>query len=153
MIYFKTVQLPEQNTADVEKAIRKYSARREASLDFYSALNFTDTDKMFLGYEHKNDLQITRIKSPMAKYLPTIIANFPSKDFSMYKMRLTFQSLIVLSLVSLFSIILIFQGFKDFDNGGGRIFFGFILLGLIIGLILTEIRLTQNQIEKAVFKS
>lgn len=110
MFYFKTITLYNPENKDIETAIRKFSSRRNTSLDFKSSASYIPSEKYFLGFETDTDLEITRIRTPFERFFPKLILNFPKdKQFTCYQVRYSFLSAIlffVLLIAFILSLVL-----------------------------------------------
>ena len=152
MIYFKKVYFNYEDRTVIEAALRKLSVKRTGTLDLKSSTSDIGTDKYFLGYDAKNALYFTRIRSSVEKLLPKIIFNLPKNetDFS-YKFRLSLFPFILATLFSfglLFCLASLVTGRAQFQD-----FIGFIIFpAFFILLIWLELKITSSRINKAIIK-
>lgn len=149
MIYFSKNTIENFSSESTENAIRKFSAKRNTSLDLKSSSSYTNEDKYFLGLESNNDLKITRIRTNFEAFFPKIIVSFPKvHQFEMYKIRFSILSTIVF-IVLLFAILqsiytLIVD--KEIENDVIPLI---ICFTVFIVLTTLEIKLTKSKIKKA----
>lgn len=154
MLYFKTIPFPENiGQPQLEKALRKYALKRTSVLDFKSCTFNIGLAQMFLGYERKNDLQFTRIKTSFEMLLPKLIIKL-SKDPAAkgYKIRLSAVPLalaIVLGFGVLANIMAIFTGKVSIEP---LVTIGLSLI-VFIFLIHFELKLVIGRVKKALASS
>lgn len=152
MIYFKKVILSSYTTLQIETALRKYALKRKMPLDMdFSSIDI-GTDKYFLGYQGKNSLTFTRIRTRFEFLLPKIIVKIPvnvNNSEAYYKLRLTLISTMVFVAyfaILMLSISLLIAGTSTIDNLTAP----FVLCGIYILLFLLEFKLTTSRINKAI---
>ena len=63
-------------SSKIDEAIRKNSKRSSMILDLSNNISWTSEEKIFLGRESKNKIELTRIKTPLTGILPTLIIVF-----------------------------------------------------------------------------
>jgi len=86
--YFKTYRIDNRISSQIERNIRYTSIKRFADLDFkLSSFYTSEKGKYFLGLEEKENIKITRIRTPLEMILPKIIVCFEKKDCTAYKIR------------------------------------------------------------------
>lgn len=149
MIYFSKNTIENFSSESTENAIRKFSAKRNTSLDLKSSSSYTNEDKYFLGLESNNDLKITRIRTNFEAFFPKIIVSFPKvHQFEMYKIRFSFLSSVVFIglLYALLQSIYILIVDKEFENDVIPLIISFTVF---IVLTIVEIKLTKLKIKKA----
>lgn len=153
MVYFKTKTIDNYETERIENAVRKFSLKRHASLDFISTATYeTDNEKYFLGSENDTYLKIVRLRTPFERILPKLILRFNKKNFSEFQIRYSLISFIVFILLvtaflsGLYQMIIHKQ--TDID---------FVLINvlLIIFALMTSLEfvLTRRKLFKAISKS
>jgi hypothetical protein len=141
MIYFKTVHLNFDNKASVEAAIRKNCIKRTTMLDIKSSISDIGTGKRFFGYEGKDALYFTRIRSSVEQLLPKMIVSLPKNETdSFYRIRLSIFPFL------LYNMIFLIAGKTD----ASALFSILIIDGLFIGLFLLELNITTRRIIKAI---
>jgi len=152
MIYFKKVYFNYKEKAPIEAALRKLSVKRTGGLDLKSSTSDIGTDKYFFGYDGKNALYFTRIRSSVEWLLPKIIFSLPKSETDfLYKFRLSLFPFIFIALFSFglfFSFISLVTGriqFMDFISFA-------IFPALLILLIWLELKITASKIKKAIIK-
>lgn len=149
MIYFKQVSI-DNFLSENENKIRRYSSKRYTSLDLTGSSYHIKDDKCFLGFEGKNDVDITRIRTLFERVLPKLIVSFPKdKGFSVYRMRYSLLSTVVFCVLlfglleGIFTLVTEQEWSSDFLTIA-VLFLGFILLTFL------EMRLTRQLIDKVV---
>lgn len=80
MITIKTVSLSPDEKAELEKALRKFAAKRQTNFDFISSEVSMGTDKILLGYEGNRNVHFTRPRTFVDRYLPKLIINVPQHN-------------------------------------------------------------------------
>jgi hypothetical protein len=150
MFYFKKEILQSVNAESIEIALRKFTAKRNTSLDMQSSSTSMGTDKLFLGLENENSIQITRIRSSLEKFLPKLIIKFDKvAGFNQYKVRYSLLSNVVFAF-TVAAIIL--NSIYSISNGelesGLTTAFIFICLFLLLSAI--EFRLTKLKLKSAI---
>jgi len=150
MFYFTQTNLDNLTTDGVENAIRHFSSKRHTSLDFKSSSSYIQEDKYFLGFEGKNDLKITRIRTPFERFFPKLIISFPKdRQFEIYRIRYSILSSIIfcILLLAVLQSIYSFIMDKEFEND-------FIPLTIVFAIFLSltflEIKLTSRKIQNAI---
>lgn len=151
MLYFKQIPIDDALlTADIESAIRRVSAKREASLDIVTSSSYIREDKYFLGIEGANDLQITRIRTNFERFFPKIIVSFPKdKEFKSFRIRysllstIVFWILLLMVLGNIRLLVVAKEHRSDFISV-------LIIFTLFLCWTLLEIRLTKMKIWKAI---
>ncbi|RZJ48050.1 MAG: hypothetical protein EOO44_21635 [Flavobacterium sp.] len=151
MIYFQTFTLEKGvDKQQFEKAIRKFSSKRTDFLDFKSSTSDFGLSKYFLGYEGKNNLQFTRIRTSFERVLPKLIFNLPKSDeCNYYEVRLSFTATVLLCLLVFLFIVCTFSAFSKNQNYG-VIPTILAVLSLYSLLIFFEIKFTKSRIKKAI---
>ena len=152
MLYFNKVTLAEIDGAKVEAAIRKFAAKRHASLDLQSSATKIGTEKLFLGLENEKSIQVTRLRSTFERFLPKLIIKFDkAKGFSEYRIRFSLLSNIVIAfmlIAVLFNVIYLINN-QEVDSEMASVFVYFFLFLL---LTLVELRLTKAKLKSAIIK-
>ena len=67
MFYFKKIYSSVTDRMQLENALRKAALKKNRPLDFDISSMDMGTDKYFFGYEGKNSLQFTRIRTSFEK--------------------------------------------------------------------------------------
>ncbi len=155
MIYFKSVQLPDNERQVLEKAMRKVAIKRTGSLDFASAEHNMGAEKLFLGFDDKRDIKFTRLHTSLEKLLPKIIISFPKDSTgSGYRLRLGFFPTFFFVLFVLLFLILGILGLVNHDSydvdNYDVIVVPVFFLGVFILLVWLELKLVERQMKKAV---
>ena len=149
MFYFKKVYITNLSKTEVESLLRRASLKRINSLDLTSASSDVGSDKLFLGYNGKSALFLTRLHTSFEKFLPKVIIKFPlDTDECYYQLRLKWLSAII-SIV--LAIVLVFALFQTSTGEASIDALLTMLLTCIIffGLLLLETKITTNRINKA----
>lgn len=162
MFYFKTISINNADPLLVEKAIRNSTKIRNSYLDFLITAVETHDDKIFAGLEKKNRLVITRMKERSKLYVsgnfnprryrsvPTVFVRFKKdKGFSSYQIRLGFFSMMIIFIISFWSVF----GVWRLLNGHielGLLFFGPLFLVIFLLIVYREINKTSSLINKAI---
>ena len=153
MLYFNKVTLAEIDGTKVEAAIRKFAAKRHASLDLQSSATKIGTEKLFLGLENEKSIQVTRLRSTFERFLPKLIIKFDkAKGFSEYRIRFSLLSNIVIAfmlIAVLLNVIYLIKN-QEVDSEMASVvvyFFLFLLLTLV------ELRLTKAKLKSAIIKT
>ncbi|QTE39174.1 hypothetical protein J3L18_08985 [Mucilaginibacter gossypii] len=152
MITIKTVSLSPDEKAELEKALRKFSAKRETNFDFISSEVSMGADKIFLGYEGNRNIHFTRPRTFIDRYLPKLIINLPRNTTDLfYRLRLSNMSTAVLALL----VIGIAAGIISASIGEGTIQAliyppGFLFM-FALGTLL-EYKLSALKVKKAISK-
>lgn len=153
MLYFNKVILAEIDGTKVEAAIRKFAAKRHASLDLQSSSTKIGTEKLFLGLETDKSIQVTRLRSSFERFLPKLIIRFDkAKGFSEYRIRFSLLSNIVIAIIIIaivLNIIYLFTN-RQVDSDIASVFVYFFLFLL---LTLVELRLTKARLKSAIIKT
>ena len=150
MLYFKKIYLPLDEKQALEKAMRKAALKRLTSLDFKSAAMDIGTDKLFLGFDGKEAVQFTRLRTSFEKYFPKIIISIPKNETdNEYKFRYSMLSLVVFAACSVlfFSVAVTVLMQKE---GYDRILIACVPIGVFVLLTLLEVRIVSGKVEKAV---
>ncbi|MFT6320937.1 MAG: hypothetical protein ACJAT4_001866 [Granulosicoccus sp.] len=110
----KTKKLNIPNSDLIEKSIREKTIRSKESLEYFSPASWEGQSKFFHGFECEHKIFLTRIKTPIERFLfPKIIVEFDENDFSNYKLRLSKLSyLIFVLLMGLISMNLFYSLFS-----------------------------------------
>ncbi len=152
MLYFTHIDIDHSNSDVIENAVRAYSSKRHTGLDFKDSSSYIAEDKYFLGFESKDDLQITRIRTPFERFFPKLIVNFSKdKSFETYGIRysllpaILFIFLAISVLINLYYSIFENEELTDVFRMAGLLFV-FILLTFI------ETNMTKQKINKAIEK-
>jgi hypothetical protein len=149
MFYFKKVYVTHLSKTEVESLLRKASLKRINSLDLTSASSDVGSDKLFLGYNGKSALFLTRLHTSLENFLPKVIIKLPlDTDECYYQLRLKGLSAVIsiaLALVLAFAL---------FQTSAGEASIDALLTMLLIcvifsGLLLLEIKITSTRINKA----
>lgn len=149
MIYLKKITLNFEEKQQYEIALRKAALKRHTALDFKSSVTNIGTDKLFLGYDGKDSVQFTRLRSSLEKFLPKIIITISKKDNDDdIKIRLGVLPFIILALFTIVSLATI-VAFLTQKNDFARLIPLLILTGLYILLIISELKITERKIKKA----
>ena len=152
MLYFNKVILAEIDGTKVEAAIRKFAAKRHASLDLQSSSTKIGTEKLFLGLENEKSIQVTRLRSTFERFLPKLIIKFDkAKGFSEYRIRFSLLSNIVIAfmlIAVLFNVIYLVNN-QEVDSEMASVFVYFFLFLL---LTLVELRLTKAKLKSTIIK-
>ncbi|SER81187.1 hypothetical protein [Pedobacter rhizosphaerae] len=154
MLYFKNVLFPVGvKQPQVESALRKYALKKTSPLDFQSTTINIGTDKVFMGFERKTDLQFSRIKTSFVFMLPKLIISLPlDQSATAYRIRLGGIPLII-SLFLAFCILVII---KSVFNGRTETAFSIFILAFSIAfyfLVRFELKLTQSRVLKCLEKA
>jgi hypothetical protein len=150
MLSLKKIYLPLGEKQELEKAMRNAALKRLTSLDFKSSVTDIGTDKPFLGFESKEDVQFTRLRTSFEKYLPKVIISIPKNETdNEYKFRFSILSSVVVILWSLFFLLIVTTVLVQKGNYE-NILIGCIHIGLFILLTLLELRIVGTRIEKAI---
>jgi hypothetical protein len=152
MFYFKKVNFNYDDKAKIEAALRKLSIKRTTMLDLKSSTYDIGTDKYFFGYDGKNAVYFTRVKSSVERFLPKIIFSIPKNETDFfYQFRLSIVPLILFVLFVfglLLNLIFVITGITSFDNFIGPSLFFLIFMALS----WLELRITSSKIRKAIKK-
>ncbi|PTQ94112.1 hypothetical protein C8P68_107177 [Mucilaginibacter yixingensis] len=150
MIYFKKIQTSAADQRQLEQALRKMALKRTRPLDLYVSSTDIGTDKYFHGFEGKNGVQFTRIRSSLERLVPKLIIKIPQDPgANYYQVRLGAVSLFYL-LIFILPIAAIVHNIMINPADGD---YNFIwVLFLYIGLFYLEYRLTTSRVEKAISK-
>lgn len=153
MLYFNKVTLAEIDGTKVEAAIRKFAARRHASLDLQSSATEIGTEKLFLGLENEKSIQVTRLRSTFERFLPKLIIRFDkAKGFSEYRIRFSLLSNIVIAFIVIAVVLNVIYSFNnrqiDSDLASVVVYFFLFLL-----LTLVELRFTKAKLKSAIIKT
>jgi hypothetical protein len=150
MIYFKKVHFNYNDKSSVEAALRKSAVKRTSPLDLKSSASDIGTNKKFFGYDGKDAVYFTRIRSSVEKLFPKMIISLPkSETDSFYKIRLSIFPFLfyVLATVGL-AINLFFLIIGATDIAG---FVGILIFELFfIGLFWIELAITTKRITKVI---
>ena len=150
MFYFKKIYLLD-NVAkqNLEQGLRSRSLKRTQHLDFVFETSNTGTDKYFLGNEGKKNLKFTRIKTSFESFLPKIIVKLPKQaDLHFYKLRLSFLSTAILSVLA-FLLLVSFLDVVINQQNTETFLITLVLLIVYALLILLELKITKNKILKS----
>src|ERR1700754_4862268 len=100
MIFFKTNRITGYSPEEIERGIRRFTFKRHIRLDFHSSVTYMKEDKYFFGIETFRDIQLTRIKTPLERFLPKLIFSFSKEEsFMTYRIRYDYVSLITFFLL------------------------------------------------------
>ncbi|MEO3403474.1 hypothetical protein AAFN85_06205 [Mucilaginibacter sp. CAU 1740] len=152
MITVKTISLSIDEKAELEKALRKFAAKRDSNFDFLSSEVPLVNNKFLLGYEGNSYVHFTRPRTFIDRYLPKLIINIPRNPTDLfYKIRFSNTCTGVL----IFLAILVVIGIISVSAGEGTIEAllyppGFICL-FALGTLL-EYKLSNLKIQKAISK-
>lgn len=150
MLYLKKNYLSLGEKQELEKAMRNAALKRLTSLDFKSSVTDIGTDKLFLGFEGKEDVQFTRLRTSFEKYFPKVIISIPkSETDNEYKFRFSILSTVAFILWSLFFLLIVGTVLAQKGNYE-NILIGCIPICLFILLTLLELRIVGTRIEKAI---
>jgi len=152
MLYFRKVTLNEVNGTKVEAAIRKFTARRHTSLDLQSSSTDIWTEKLFLGLENENSIQVTRIRTSFERLLPKLIVRFDKeRGFSEYRIRYSLISNSVFAFITLAIVLNVVYSLINLQiEGDISTIFTFFILFLFLTVV--ELRLTNARLIKAIVK-
>jgi hypothetical protein len=149
MLYFKKLDLLEVNGQTIENAIRKYSIKRNTSLDIQSSTSYITEEKYFLGLDSEFDIKITRIRTPFERLFPKLIVSLSKEDFRESKIRLSLLSTILLFIVILIFLFQIIYSIRSAQISSDLIGFSIFLIAFL-GLSSLEIKLTTDRMKKAI---
>jgi len=152
MFYFTQTSFDNLQSGTIESAVRAYSSKRHTSLDLNSSSSYIKEDKYFLGLDGKNDLQITRIRTPFERFLPKLIVSFSKeRHFETYRIRYSILPAILFFFLTFSVLASIFYLVYERETENDVL----STLGIFtIFLILTfiEIKLTKQKIDRAIDK-
>ncbi|HLP19502.1 MAG TPA: hypothetical protein VK174_04345 [Chitinophagales bacterium] len=149
MIVIKRLTIPNSDGATVEKTLRRCSLRRHTPLDLLSSANHSfDVSKLFLGYETDKKIQFTRLRGPIDRYFPKFILVFGKDDFTSYKIRYCFISLLGFLFLSLLALVVLALAVTGIDFSG--ILPTLILVAIFAGLSFLEYKATTININLAI---
>ncbi len=152
MLYFSKVTLAEIDGTKVEAAIRKFAAKRHASLDLQSSATKIGTEKLFLGLENEKSIQVTRLRSTFERFLPKLIISFDkAKGFSEYRIRFSLLSNIVIAFI-LVAIVFNVVYLVDNQQADSDMASVFVYFFLFFFFTLVELRLTKAKLKSAIIK-
>ncbi|WP_316841936.1 hypothetical protein [Pedobacter gandavensis] len=154
MLYFKTIPFPDHiQQAQVEEALRKASLKKTLSLDFKSSTMNIGTDKKFFGFEGKNALSFTRIRTSFEFLLPKLIVSVPKdQSATAYKIRLSAVPLAVCLFIffGFYSIIVgLIRGIINVESMAVVL----VLAILFFSLLALEIKITKSRVLKVIEKA
>ncbi|RZM12473.1 MAG: response regulator, partial [Pedobacter sp.] len=88
--------------------MRKRSIKRNLPLDYLSAQSDIASDKLFIGYDGKKNVQFSRLRTSLERFLPRVVIVF-SKDPTVfeYKLRYSLLSTLVVSFLTLTFILFV----------------------------------------------
>lgn len=153
MFYFKTNLIDNLHAPIVEKAIRSFSLKRHTSLDFKSSSSYIGEEKYFLGFENKNELMLTRLRTPFERLFPKIIIRFKKDNtFSSYQVRFSMPSFGVFCLL-IYALIANILSLIRYGFAIENVLILSVLVSLFIIFTAIEISLTRNRINKAIQKT
>lgn len=153
MLYLNKVTLAEIDETKVEAAIRKFAARRHASLDLQSSSTEIGTEKLFLGLENEKSIQVTRLRTTFERFLPKLIIRFDkAKGFSEYRIRFSLLSNLVIAIILIAIVLNIIYSLinRQVDSDIASVFVYFFLF---LFLTLVELRLTKAKLKSAISKT
>ena len=153
MLYFKTIPITEADGTKVEAAIRQFAVKRHTPLDLQSSVTEVGTDKLFLGLEKENNIQVIRLRTTFERFLPRVIIRFDkARGFTEYRIRYSLLSNFLFALLALavvFNIIHLLNS-RQLESESTT---PFVLLFLFLFLTFIELRLTQAYIKSAINKT
>jgi hypothetical protein len=153
MLYFKNVLFPVAvNQPQVESALRKYALKKTSPLDFQSTTINIGTEKVFMGFERKTDLQFSRIKTSFEFMLPKLIISLPrDQSATAYRIRLGGLPFIITLFLGFCALMII----KNLFNGRTEAEFSLFILAFSIVfyfLVRFELKLTRSRVLKCLEK-
>jgi hypothetical protein len=149
MINLKRIKLTEAEKLTFERAMRKSSLKRTWALDFISTMSDMGSNKLFLGYDGKKEVQFSRLRTSFEKFMPRIIIILP-KDGTEFEYRLRY-SLISTIVVGFFAFAFIFTAAISLVNkyNYDGIIFPLFFMGCFVLLTLMELKIVDKRIKKA----
>ncbi|MET4014008.1 hypothetical protein ABIB62_003861 [Mucilaginibacter sp. UYP25] len=150
MIYLKTITLTETEKLVIEQALRKCSLKRTHALDLVSTVSDIGSNKIFLGYDSKKEVQFSRLRTSFEKFLPRMIVIIPKNGTDIeYKIRYSLLSTGVIVFWALGFIVVTATALVNKYNYEGimvpAVFFaGFMLLTML------ELKIISKRIQKAI---
>lgn len=145
MIYFHKIEILNIPRELIEKIIRASTSKRHISLDLLSSSTYIKGEKYFLGIESDKFIKIIRIKTPLEKILPRVIARFDKGDFGSYTIRLCLISFLITVFLSIALVLNI--TFSIINRHWERDLVSVIILSMInLALIMIEIKFTKRKI-------
>lgn len=152
MITIKTISLSVDEKAELEKALRKFAAKRDSNFDFLSSEVALGNDKFLLGYEGKRNVHFTRPRTFIDRYLPKLIiilSRNPTDLF--YRIRFSNMSTAVLVLLGIGIIVGAISVFTGEGTLEALIYPPGFLCLFALGTLL-EYKLSALKIQRAISK-
>ncbi|MEB0263541.1 MULTISPECIES: hypothetical protein [unclassified Mucilaginibacter] len=150
MINIKTIKLTEAEKITLERAMRKSSLKRTRALDFVSTVSDIGSNKLFIGYDGKKDVQFSRLRTSFEKFMPRAIVILSKNETEIeYRIRYSLLSTVVVVFWALGFIVVTATALVNKYNYEGIIvplvfFGGFVLLTML------ELNITGKRIQKAI---
>ena len=153
MFYFTHTVITQFEAASVEKAVRRFSAKRYTSLDLSPSSSLIQEEKYFLGLENNDTLSITRIRTPFERLIPKIVLSFKKEaHFKTYRTRLSLFTFIAFIFIALGFADSLYYAVADYSFDAGLISSTLLLAGFA-GLVLLEMKITGMKLNKAVSRT
>ena len=131
----------------IDEAIRKNSKRSSMILDLSNNISWTNEEKIFLGRESKNKIELTRIKTPLTGILPNLIIVFKKDNIQNPKLRLSILAFILYTILLVFFSLLIFKKLTDSNFQVDLMFVAFLVV-FLASLLMIEYFFTIRSIKK-----
>jgi hypothetical protein len=131
------------NKEKIEHAIRENSKKSFMILDLVNSVSWVTEEKLFIGKETKNKIEITRIKKPLASLLPNLIIVFKKGNMQNPKIRLTIFGYALIAILHFAFFFVLIKKILDSSYKGDGVFAGFILF-IFIGLFGLEYFFTKR---------
>ncbi len=124
-------------SSKIDEAIRKNSKRSSMILDLSNNISWTSEEKIFLGRESKNKIELTRIKTPLTGILPTLIIVFKKDNIQNPKLRLSILAFLLYTILLVLISLLIFKKLTDLNFRVDFLFVSFLAI-FFASLVLIE---------------
>ncbi|RFZ95546.1 hypothetical protein D0C36_08505 [Mucilaginibacter conchicola] len=149
MITLKRIKQTDAERQQLEQAMRKRALKRSLPLDYQSAQSDIGSDKLFVGYDGKKNVQFSRLRTSLERFLPRVVIVF-SKDPTVFEYKLRYSLLstiavIFLALVFILSVVSSLAEKDDYD----RFVLPLFLIGCFWLLTLFELKIVGKRIKKA----
>ena len=131
----------------IDEAIRKNSKRSSMILDLSNNISWTNEEKIFLGRESKNKIELTRIKNPLTGILPNLIIVFKKDNIQNPKLRLSILAFLLYTILLVFFSLLIFKKLTDSNFQVDLMFVAFLIV-FLASLLIIEYFFTIRSIKK-----
>jgi hypothetical protein len=152
MFYFKKIFITDCTTKQLENALRKAASKKSRPLDFDISSMDIGTDKYFFGYENKNGLTFTRIRTSFERLIPKIIIKLsPDPSECYYEIRFGVFTAIWVLFYGFFLLMLLVNLIRGEINIEALPPI-FIILLIISSAYYLEFRLTTSRVKKAIRK-